>query len=95
MIGSKEDAVDAAIVKAGKEEEVAEATAVILAAEVTGHLETEARAAVRIQTITRLLNGTNYSSRNAIRFARSVIRKENKADPNNWLAIYQWTSLKQ
>ena len=95
MIGSKEDVVDAAIVEAGKEEEVAEAAAVVLAAEVADHLETEARAVVRIPTITHLPNGTNYPLRNAIRFARSVIRKANKADPKDRLAIYQWTSLKQ
>ena len=91
----EEDAVDAAIVEAGKEEEAAEAVAVVLAAEVADHLETEARAVVRIPTITRLPNGTNYPLKNVTRFARSVIRKANKADPNDRLAIYQWNNLKQ
>ena len=95
-IGSmEEDVVDVAIVEAGKEEEVAEAAVVVLAVEAADHLEAEARTVVRIPTITCLLNGTNYPLTNAIRFARSVIRKENKADPNDWLVIYQWTSLKQ
>jgi CRISPR/Cas system-associated protein Cas5 (RAMP superfamily) len=77
MVGSKEDVVDADTVKADKEEGAVETAVFVLAAVVvSGHLETRAKPVVRIQTITPLLNGTNYLLKIATRFARSVMKGE-------------------
>ena len=75
--------------------EAAEVVAVALVAEVADHLETKARAVVRIQATTPLPNGTNYLLRNVTRFARSVTRKESRAEPNDRLAIYRSSNLQR
>ena len=96
MKGSKEHAADAAAVDLTIAEDVVEAAevmAVALAAEVTEHLETKARAVEQIQATTLLPNGTNYLLRNVTRFARSMTRKENRVEPNDRLAIYLLSSL--
>ena len=91
MRGSREDAADVATV----EEDVAEAAGAVAVVLAVGVMETKARAALRIQTITRLLNGINYPLRNETRFERSATRKENKAEPNDRLVNFRLTSLKR
>jgi hypothetical protein len=86
--GRREDMAGEAMADLITAEDTAEVAEVVVVAD----LEIEARAVAPIRVIILLLNGTNYPLRNATKFARSVIRKANKAGPSVWLTIFQWNN---